>query len=416
MTPTCLLSRQDPKLNVAGNVRGGTSGNSIFGPSDIDFGGTFQINTPDYLRIWETTNAVAGALRFGVGNVQIYGHSTYGLWFRPDGTTRMALSPSGGLSLGSTFYSTNPGSGNAIIEGNVGIGTTAPSHQLDVVPSDAIAARFDGRVIVVDAVNANEFVTKSQLDATSGTLPTTSEGYTLRGNGSAWQATSSLFVKSDGHVGIGYTSPTSLLHIGAGTATVAPLKLTSGTNLTTPQAGAFEYDGGALIFTPATDRRSVSLANGVIIADTTVANTVAETTVYTESVSANELYKGSKWHTRISGYYSTANSSASFTAKLKIGNTVVETLTSVAENVNNGFWRLEFFFTVRDTGPTGAIRASVDGIFNTTLETNANTSDVIIDTTAVEDITLTIQWNAANAGNTLTVTQGHTEIFGVTQN
>ena len=36
----------------------------------------------------------------------------------------------------------------------------------------------------------------------------------------------------------------------AGTTTVAPLKFTSGTNLTTPQDGVFEYDGTAAYFTP----------------------------------------------------------------------------------------------------------------------------------------------------------------------
>lgn len=46
-------------------------------------------------------------------------------------------------------------------------------------------------------------------------------------------------------VGIGTTTPTANLHIAAGTATAnsAPLKLTSGTNLTTPENGAIEYDG-----------------------------------------------------------------------------------------------------------------------------------------------------------------------------
>ena len=41
------------------------------------------------------------------------------------------------------------------------------------------------------------------------------------------------------------TTPTSLLHLAAGTASAstAPLKLTSGTNLTTAEAGAVEYDG-----------------------------------------------------------------------------------------------------------------------------------------------------------------------------
>lgn len=50
----------------------------------------------------------------------------------------------------------------------------------------------------------------------------------------------------DGATGIGgITSPTALLHLAAGTASAstAPLKLTSGTNLTTAEAGAIEYDG-----------------------------------------------------------------------------------------------------------------------------------------------------------------------------
>jgi len=52
-------------------------------------------------------------------------------------------------------------------------------------------------------------------------------------------------VDTSGNVGIGTTSPTAVLMLKAGTATAstAPLKLTSGTNLTTPEAGAVEYDG-----------------------------------------------------------------------------------------------------------------------------------------------------------------------------
>jgi len=49
-----------------------------------------------------------------------------------------------------------------------------------------------------------------------------------------------------GNTGIGTTSPTAALHLRAGTATAstgAPLKFTSGTNLTTPEDGAVEYDG-----------------------------------------------------------------------------------------------------------------------------------------------------------------------------
>lgn len=46
-----------------------------------------------------------------------------------------------------------------------------------------------------------------------------------------------------GFVGIGTTSTTSYLSIKAGTTTVAPIKLTSGTNNTTAQGGTLEYNG-----------------------------------------------------------------------------------------------------------------------------------------------------------------------------
>jgi hypothetical protein len=62
-------------------------------------------------------------------------------------------------------------------------------------------------------------------------------------------------VMSNGNVGIGTVSPTALIHLAAGTATAgtAPLKFTSGTLLTNPELGTFEYvdDGttGHLYFT-----------------------------------------------------------------------------------------------------------------------------------------------------------------------
>ncbi|MBV5334372.1 MAG: hypothetical protein JZU49_01020, partial [Sulfuricurvum sp.] len=54
-----------------------------------------------------------------------------------------------------------------------------------------------------------------------------------------------LTLSNDGYLGIGQTSPTAYLHIKAGTATAntAPLKFTSGILLTTPENGAFEFDG-----------------------------------------------------------------------------------------------------------------------------------------------------------------------------
>ena len=60
--------------------------------------------------------------------------------------------------------------------------------------------------------------------------------------------------------GIGVASPTAVLHLKAGTATAstAPLKFTSGTNLTTAEAGAMEFNGTNLFFSPSTTRHTVN--------------------------------------------------------------------------------------------------------------------------------------------------------------
>lgn len=62
--------------------------------------------------------------------------------------------------------------------------------------------------------------------------------------------TLNMATNSVGRLGINST-PTAYIHMGAGTATAgtAPLKFTSGTNLTTGETGAVEYNGTNLFFT-----------------------------------------------------------------------------------------------------------------------------------------------------------------------
>ena len=69
----------------------------------------------------------------------------------------------------------------------------------------------------------------------------------------------------NGSVGIGVTAPTAALHLKAGTAALntAPLKLTSGVNLTAPEAGAIEYDGTNLFYTDSgAVRRTLASTSG----------------------------------------------------------------------------------------------------------------------------------------------------------
>lgn len=65
-------------------------------------------------------------------------------------------------------------------------------------------------------------------------------------------------ISREGYVGIGtgaVSTATALLNIGAGTASNAPIKLTSGISLATAQAGAVEYDGTNFFVTNSTNAR-----------------------------------------------------------------------------------------------------------------------------------------------------------------
>ncbi len=59
-------------------------------------------------------------------------------------------------------------------------------------------------------------------------------------------------ISTNGNISIGSGTPTAALHLKAGTATAstAPLKFTSGTNLTSPEAGAVEYSSNVFYFSP----------------------------------------------------------------------------------------------------------------------------------------------------------------------
>jgi hypothetical protein len=70
-----------------------------------------------------------------------------------------------------------------------------------------------------------------------------------------------ILTDSTGHVSINVpTTAGPTLTLPAGTATIEPLLLTSGTNLTTALAGVVEYDGTCKYFSPAASSRAVDLA------------------------------------------------------------------------------------------------------------------------------------------------------------
>ncbi|WP_151673701.1 hypothetical protein [Patiriisocius marinus] len=68
-----------------------------------------------------------------------------------------------------------------------------------------------------------------------------------------------IVVRNNGNTGISESNPTATLHLRAGgsNAQSAPIKLTSGSILSTPERGALEYDGTNLYFTNNSGTRSV---------------------------------------------------------------------------------------------------------------------------------------------------------------
>lgn len=115
-----------------------------------------------------------------------------------------------------------------------------------------------------------------------------------------WNNASS-FLQVNGKVYIGaITTPTAKLHLAAGSATAntGPLKFTSGTNLTTPEAGTIEYDGTQLYFSPSTTRNTLvqasaaSLSSGGRIPFTTTSGYLLDSANFLYNNSSNYLLVG----------------------------------------------------------------------------------------------------------------------------
>lgn len=101
-------------------------------------------------------------------------------------------------------------------------------------------------------------------------------------------------VLKTGLVGIGTTAPTALLHLKAGTATAntGPLKFTSGTLLTTTEAGSVEYNGSHLYFSAANSGTRFQLDQQVTAGSFSGVGTATTTFTVTIGITmANSTYK-----------------------------------------------------------------------------------------------------------------------------
>lgn len=114
---------------------------------------------------------------------------------------------------------------------------------LQFINNSSGGAGTDGFLVGIESTYANIYV---------------AEAWDLRFSTSALER---MRIQSDGKIAIGSFAPTAVLHIKAGTATAntAPLKFTSGTNLTAAEAGAMEYNGTLSFTDSSAVRKDVAL-------------------------------------------------------------------------------------------------------------------------------------------------------------
>jgi hypothetical protein len=241
-----------------------------------------------------------------------------GAYLRADGTnwiTSTLILPNAITANQIVFGSatnTYGSSANFVFDGtNVGIGTASPSRPLHVYKNASGAdplAKFQNvhasgyANIQIDrsATNRTSLIHYSTADVVDWQVGTAYNG------GSANSAYSigttndlsgaKLTVLTTGLVGIGTTAPTAVLHLkaGAAAASSAPLKFTSGTNLTTAEAGAVEYNGTNLFFTRAgTVRENVLVAIDNVAAPSTTGGFAI--TNYYGSGATNFLGDPNRW-------------------------------------------------------------------------------------------------------------------------
>ena len=138
--------------------------------------------------------------------------------------------------------------------GSVGIGNLSPQSMLSI--GSSIGSGY--------AITANSTSAYGMVLQTSEAVAGTNAAFWVRTTADGGATNKTLFrVQNNGKVGLGVNAPTASLHLTSGStiATTAPLKFTSGSLMTAPEAGAIEYDGTYLYLTDSANSRKAILTD-----------------------------------------------------------------------------------------------------------------------------------------------------------
>jgi hypothetical protein len=191
-------------------------------------------------------------------------------------TFSRTVTASGGIARGTLFNSTLTAAANGDVSVGLDIPTTFTNGAFTGVAN--LGIRASGFSQFGTATTNSGIILGSASSFTTGSVPTSgftiyknsSDGVFYHGNGGGFyfkfrtsanaDANNRLYI-ADAGIGVntGATAPTAKILIGAGTASAntAPLKFTSGVNLSTVENGAVEYDGTDYFVTANSQRQTL---------------------------------------------------------------------------------------------------------------------------------------------------------------
>ena len=261
-------------LGVSGRIFGGT-GLSITGAASIN--STVTINGATILNSTLYANGPAIIQSGGLGVTGGIAVSQGGLGVTGAAVLNSSLNVATGTILNSTLnvYGNVNFASSMNVAGPSSLAGVGVSGNLDVTGGLGItgASLFRSSIIIQNGglgVTGGIVISQGGLGVTGaavfrstvqslGSVTVNSNTNSSSSTSGAVVITGGLGVSGNVYIGTGLSvSGSATFRSGTSATGTAPIYLTSGTNLTTPESGALEFDGTYLYFTPSTVRKQVS--------------------------------------------------------------------------------------------------------------------------------------------------------------